>query len=95
MKRHTTIQEFKVELRTMGDDPWGVAMLAFFECAGQLHSRKVAIPEDWEYTPGLCPIDKDSPFYSIFENTSTLALGRIGNFLNRYCQFLKFKKVDY
>lgn len=90
-----TLKEFKNEFRLICTDTWGDAMGAWFEVAGHLYQRGETIPEQWKYRPGLSPLDEDSYFNPLFEETESKLLSDIGKFLFRYCQFLKFKGKDY
>jgi hypothetical protein len=90
------IKDFKNEYRFICTDTWGDAMEAWFECAGQMYKRGLSIPASWEYKPGLGDgTEKDCHWYEIFENAPNNDLEIIGKYLFRYCQFLRYKKVDY
>lgn len=92
-----SLKEFKDEFRLICSDTWGNALDAWFECAGQMNKRGLLIPYEWEYRPGLGGdgTDEDSYWFELFENTNDDLLINIGNFLFRYCQFLRHCKVDY
>lgn len=97
-----TLKQFKEELRsTCGRhhkiDLWGNSMSAWFECAGRMNRRGIYIPGEWEYSPGLGGdgTDKDSYWYSLFARCGNKQLITIGNFLFRYTEYLRFKKVNY
>lgn len=90
-------KEFKNEYRLVCSDTWGSAMEAWFECAGRMYRRGINIPSNWQYRPGMgsnCT-DKDSYWYYLFGRCGNKQLQQIGNFLFRYCQYLKFKGKDY
>lgn len=72
-------------------------MNTWFECAGWMHWRGLDIPKEWEYRPGLGGDgrEEDNYFYELFEICSDQELLQIGNLLFRYCQYLKFKELDY
>ena len=91
------LKEFKSEFRLICSDTWGDAMEAWFECAGHLYNRNEQMPGKWEYSPGLGGdgTDEDCYWYELFENATTKELHVIGSYLFRYCEYLKFKKVDY
>lgn len=91
------IKDFKNEFRLICTDTWGNAMDAWFECAGQLNKRHLYIPSNWEYRPGITNdgTDSDCYWYEIFKNCTNTELYNIGNYLFRYCQFLRFKGIDY
>ena len=91
------LQKFKVEYRFMSCDIWGDAMEAWFECAGQMNKRGLNISENWKYSPGLGSdgTDKESHWYHSFKSMKNDNLIKLGNFLFRYCQFLRYKKIDY
>lgn len=92
-----TISDFKNEYKiAFSGDFWGSAMDAWFECAGHLNNRGLSIPSEWEYSPGLGGgMEPDSYFYDIFNDCDDELLINIGNLLFRYCQFLKYKRMDY
>jgi hypothetical protein len=91
-----SIKDFKNEYRLICTDTWGDAMQAWFECAGQMNKRGLSTPVLWQYKPGIGGgTEEDCYWYGIFENAPNNALETIGNYLFRYCQFLKYKKVDY
>ena len=91
------LKQFKEEFRLICTDTWGDAMDAWFECAGRLYKRRQTLPDNWEYKPPAIgsPCDKESHFHYLMNDSSTLQLTEIGNFLFRYCQYLKYKGVDY
>ena len=93
----TNLKSFKNELRLVTSDTWGSAMDAWFECAGHMHNKGIKIPEDWDYSTGASGdgTEEDNYFYELFLNTDNEMLIEIGSFLFRYCQYLKFKGLDY
>lgn len=92
-----TIREFKNEFRLVCTDTWGDALDAWFECAGRMHKRGLPIPDNWKYFPGISGdgTEKDCYWHTLFARCGNKQLTNIGNFLFRYCQFLKYKNVDY
>ena len=91
-----TIKVFKSEYRLICTDTWGNAMDAWFEAAGQMNKRALPIPKEWEYKAGLGNgTDTESYWFEMFENLTDTELINIGNFLFRYCQFLRFKEINY
>lgn len=91
------LKKFKEEFRQMCNDTWGDAVDAWFECAGHMYNRGIDIPYEWEYSPGTGGngTDEDSYWYDLFKKITNEELIKIGNFLFRYCQYLKFKGKDY
>jgi len=81
----------------MCTDTWGDAMNTWFECAGWMHYKGLHIPNEWGYSPGFGGDgrEEDNYFYELFESCSIPDLTQIGNFLFRYCQYLRFKGIDY
>jgi len=65
-----TLQQFKTEFRLTDfrHDAWGCVMEACFECAGRMYWRRLPIPSEWEYKPGLHSdgIDKENYWHSHF-----------------------------
>ena len=93
---NTNINKFKDEFRLVCTDTWGNALDAWFECAGRMNKRNLEIPKIWEYSPGMSDgTDKDRYFFTYFAKLSNKKLIEIGNFLFRYCQYLKSKGIDY
>jgi hypothetical protein len=60
----------------MEDDEWGAVMHWWFVIAGELYTRGVPIPEDWQYKPGLHPVDFDSRESFIVAGATTEVLMR-------------------
>lgn len=90
------LKDFKEEFRCICTDTWGDALDAHFEIGGRMYKRNMPIPSEWEYRPGLGdPCERDSYWHGIFAKCTNKQLKEIGNFLFRYCRFLKFKGVDY
>ena len=89
------IRDFKNEFRLVCTDTWGNALDAWFECAA--HLNEIAyVPIEWEYKASIFGgKDKSSYWYEIFDECDADELLDIGNFLFRYCQYLKFKEVNY
>lgn len=93
-----TFKVFKSEYKYgFSGDHWGIALDAWFECAGAMWWRGMSIPSEWNYSPGMAsdPREPDSYFHALMNEASDEILLEIGNFLTRYCQYLKFKKCDY
>jgi hypothetical protein len=44
---------------SLEDDDWGSAMGWRFTIAGELYARGARIPEEWQYRPGISPVDPD------------------------------------
>jgi len=92
------VKELKNELRLTADgDNWGNAMLTWFECAGQMNKRRLAVPVDWQYRPGmgLDGTDEENYFCSLFRSSHDEDLVQIGEFLCRYCRLLEYKGESY
>lgn len=91
------LKEFKNEFRLICSDTWGNALDAWFECCGHLDKKGAKIPAKYEYRKGASNDgrDKDSYWFSLFRVCTVTQLRVIGEFLFRYCQYLKFKEVDY
>ena len=90
------LKAFKEEFRLICTDTWGDALESWFECAGQMYSRHLPIPTEWEYHVGAGDgTDPDSYFHELYKNASDFELIRIGEFLFRYCEFLRYKNINY
>lgn len=90
-----TINEFKKEYRLTCTDTWGHAMDIWFDIASHLWQRKLPIPTQWQYRPGIDPVETDSYFYNDLSTMTDKLLIDCGNLMFRYCQFLRFKGIDY
>lgn len=92
-----TIKQFKAEFRLVCTDTWGEAMEAWFECAGRMNRRGINVPYSWQYrpAPGTDGTDKESYWYALYARCGNKQLIAIGNLLFRYCQYLKYKGIDY
>lgn len=91
-----TLKDFKDDFKLICTDTWGAALDAWFECAGHMHSRNLPIPNEWEYNVGGGDgMDPDTYFHELFQNASDLELIAIGNLMFRYCEFLRFKGINY
>ena len=77
-------------------DPWGWAMLWWFEVCDEMRRRDLEIPPAWEFRPGL-DLDQDEDSYE----SETLgladddALERLGNVLQRYTRILASQGRSY
>jgi hypothetical protein len=92
------LKQFKQEYKLIfSGDHWGTALDAWFECAGRMNRRGMNIPDEWQYSPGAAGdgTDKESYWYALFARCGNKQLTEIGNFLTRYCQYLKYKGKDY
>jgi hypothetical protein len=90
------LSEFKNELRLVyHSDKWGCAMDALFECIGRMYIKGVCIDTKHEYSPGFAPTDDESYFHDLFKNCTNLELHAISEFLYRYCEYLRYKGIDY
>ena len=97
-----SIKSFKEEFRMICADTWGDACEAWFEAVGQMNKRGLPIPSKYEYNAGkdfqgsndkgTCP---DSYWHEMFENSDTEDLVKIAEYLFRYCDYLRFKGIDY
>jgi len=92
-----TLEDFKVEFRFACVHVWDDAIEAWFECAGQMNKRGIAIPAEWAYEPGQDleginnrGTDPESQWHTDFAGLSDELLIRIGNFLFRYLKYLEY-----
>jgi hypothetical protein len=90
------LKDFKNDFRSICTDTWGDALEGWFECAGQMYLRCLSIPKEWEYSVGSGDgTDPDSYFHEMFQNANDAELIAIGNLLFRYCEYLRFKGINY
>jgi hypothetical protein len=71
-------------------DPWGVCMSLHFNIAAELWQREAYIPKEWQYRPGN---REPEPDYPLDYDNDTLV--DWGNMLQRVCDTLKAKGLDY
>ncbi len=89
------INSCKDHLREVRDtgDLWGSALNEHFDVAEELHRRGSDIPDHWEFSIGNADCDdQEHEFYGEFSDD---VLQAFGNILERYIDFLRFKKMDY
>lgn len=71
-------------------DPWGTAMQAHFDVAGEMWNRGLDIPSKWEYSPGMgTPAIDDDSARGIILGLTDEELEALGSFLNRLTDALK------
>jgi hypothetical protein len=91
------IKELKHELR-MNDfsgDGWGTVMHAFFDVAESMYARNIDIPTEWAFRPGLHASEgPEEDFYGFME-TDASQLQKIGAFLYRVTNKLRYLGKDY
>lgn len=96
-----TIKEFKNEFRLESDykyDPWGSSMNVHFQVADHITDKNSDTPIEWQYRPGLThdiQADIEDYYYDLFKACTVEQLTAIGNLLNRYEDYLRFKGKDY
>lgn len=93
-----TTKVFRNEYKfAFSEDHWGTAMDAWFEAVAHMWWRGIPVPTKYEYSPGMGndPRETDSYFYALCNEASDESLIQIAELMFRYCQYLKFKKVDY
>lgn len=103
----TKEKQYEVEITTkvfrheyqfaFSGDHWGTAMEGWFEAVAHMWWRGLPIPSKYEYRPGMSNDQRepDSYFYALCEEASDEVLIQIAELMFRYCQYLKFKGVDY
>jgi hypothetical protein len=64
------------DLYFLEDDDRGDAMSGWFTIAGELHARGTAIPEEWQYRPGLSPVDFEDHKAPLIASATTATLMR-------------------
>lgn len=72
-------------------DKWSSSLIGLFNIAEVLYVDE-AVPEHWEYNPGLGAVDLSENMYSTF---TTADLIYWGNVLNRYKNYLDKKGLSY
>lgn len=93
-----TMKVFKQEYKlAFSGDHWGTAMESWFEAVAHMWWRGLPIPSKYEYRPGMSADQRepDSYFHALMEEAPDEVLIEIAEFCFRYCQYLKYKKVDY
>jgi hypothetical protein len=87
-----TLKDFTDEFRLISYDSFEDAKEAWFEAAGQMNKRGLAIPNEWAIDfRGGDGTEPDSHWHEDFEQCTDELLIRIANFTFRYCRFLQHK----
>lgn len=65
-------------------DPWGTAMSAMFDVAGEMYNRSIPIPAEWKYRPGMGdPLIEDEYTRQQIEALDDETLSKLGDYLHR------------
>lgn len=85
-----TFADLKAEYALSFDDPWGTTMAWWFAIAGEMYSRSLHIPTEWQYQPGLGGgVDPDAYETHFCTEATDHALIKFGNLLFRYAKCLE------
>jgi hypothetical protein len=80
---------------SLEDDEWSACMGWWFGIAGELHTRGAPIPEDWQYKPGLHPVDPDDRNSPLIAGARTEVLMRFMEDIEDDAKRLKAEGKDY
>jgi hypothetical protein len=84
--------EFEYSLE---DDEWGSVMSWWFTIAGELYTRNEALPVEWQYQPGLYPVDPDDRKAPLVASATTETLMRFMEDIEDDVKRLKAEGEDY
>lgn len=77
-------------------DPWGTAINAMFDVAGEMYNRGLSIPHSWNYSPGLgAPKIEAEYLREMIEALDDETLVKLGNFLHRLTNWLEHAGKSY
>jgi hypothetical protein len=80
---------------SLEDDAWGGAMAWWFAIAGELHVRGAPIPDEWQYHPGVQPVDFDDHRAPVVAAPTTETLMRFMEDVEDDVKRLKREGKDY
>jgi hypothetical protein len=89
-----TLEDLQFEYSLEGDD-WGSCMSWRFAIAGELYARGAPIPEEWQYRPGLHPVDLDDHKAPIVAGAPTDVLMHFVEDIEDNVKQLKAEGKDY
>lgn len=91
---NTILKEYRIAWD--GGDNWGSAITFMFDIANELYMRELCIPAAWGYSPG-CTDDPRTDSYGacICLDANDEELLRAGMILDRYCNYLISKELNY
>jgi hypothetical protein len=89
-----TLKDLQFEY-SLEDDEWGACMGWWYTVAGELYARGAPIPEEWQYKPGLEPIDSDDHNAPLAAGASTEVLMRFMEDVEDDAKRLKAEGKDY
>lgn len=89
-----TLKDLQFEY-SMEDDGWGSCMRWWFTIAGELYARGAPIPKEWQYKPGLHPIDRDDHNTPLVAGAPTEVLMRFMDDIEDDAKRLKAEGKDY
>ena len=89
-----TLKDLQFEY-SMEDDEWGSCIRWWFTIAGELYARGAPIPEEWQYKPGLHPVDADDYQAPLVTGATTDVLMRFVEDIEDDAKRLKAAGEDY
>jgi hypothetical protein len=89
-----TLKDLQFEY-SLEDDEWSACMGWWFGIAGELHTRGAPIPKDWQYKPGLHPVDPDDHNSPLVAGAPTEVLMRFMEDIEDDAKRLKAEGKDY
>ena len=90
-----TIKEFQDLYNLICTNDWDDALDAWFEAVGQMCTRGLDIPKEWEYKAGIGDVlNEDNPFHKDFNETTDAEIILIAEYLFNYLKRLKAEGKD-
>jgi hypothetical protein len=89
-----TLKDLQFEY-SLEDDEWSACMGWWFTIAGELYARGAPIPEEWQYKPGIHPVDPDDHNAPLVAGAQTEVLMRFMEDIEDDIKRLKAEGKDY
>jgi hypothetical protein len=89
-----TLDDFQSQY-SLEDDDWGTCMEGWFGIAGELYTRYETLPEEWQYKPGLHPVDPDDHHAPMFASAPTAVLFEFMKTIETDAARIKAEGRDY
>jgi hypothetical protein len=89
-----TLEDLQFEY-SLEDDEWRSCMSWWFTIAGELYARGAPVPEEWQYNPGIHPVDPDDHNAPLVAGAPTEVLMRFMEDIEDDAKRLRAEGKDY
>jgi hypothetical protein len=89
-----TLEDLQFEY-SLEDDDWASCMGWWFTIAGELYTRNETLPEEWQYKPGIHPVDPDDHNAPLIAGVPTAVLFEFMKSIEANAKRLKAEGKDY